>query len=106
VPNDNVIDTKVIEDDNILPEITSIVKDTLVDFDTPIINEVHVSSDSTNDDVNEIFESNIPAEPSKSFEFSCADYGFMVVPTELSSSESSEFLVMIQQIISGVSLFY
>jgi len=29
-----------------------------------------------------------------------ADYDFMVVPTEAFSSESSEFLVMIQQVIS------
>ena len=31
--------------------------------------------------------------------------GFMVVPAELSSSESSEFLAMIQQVISGVSSY-
>ena len=64
-----------------------------------------VSFDSTSYDVNETLESNIPAMPNKSFEFPCAYYGFMVVPTELSSSESSEFLVMIQQIIFGVFSF-
>jgi len=64
-----------------------------------------VSSDCTSDDVDEIVESNIPAEPSQSFEFPCADYGLMIVPTELSSSELSEFLVMIQHIICGVSSF-
>ena len=95
MPSDNVDNSKVVENANILPEITSIVEDTLVDSGESIIDEDDVSSDSTNDDVDVIVESNIPTEPSKSFEFSCADYGFMVVPTELSSSESSEFLVMI-----------
>ena len=55
--------------------------------------------------MDEIDESNILAVPSKSFEFLYADYGFMVVPTELSTSESSEFRVMIQQLISGISSF-
>ena len=41
-----------------------------------------MSSDSTNDDVDEIFASNIPTEPNPSFEFSCADYELMVVSTE------------------------
>jgi len=64
-----------------------------------------VSSDSTSDDADEIIESNIPTVPSKSIEFPCGDYGFMVVFTELTSSESSEFLVMIQQMIFGVFSF-
>jgi len=34
------------------------------------------------DDVDEIVESNIPAVPSKLFEFSCADYGFMIMLAE------------------------
>jgi len=63
-----------------------------------------MSSDSTNNDVDEIVESYIPTEPSKSFEFSCVDYGYMIIPTELSSSESSKFLVMIQQKVSGIFL--
>jgi len=105
VSSDNVDDSKIVKDVNILLEITSIVEDTLVDFSTPIIDEVFVSSDSTSDDVDEIVEFNILAEPSKLFEFSCADYEFMVVPTEFSSNESSEFLAVIQQMISGVSFF-
>jgi len=44
VLSDNVDDSKVVEDVNILPEITSIVEDTLVDFGIPIIDELHVSS--------------------------------------------------------------
>ena len=54
-----------------------------------------MSSDSTTGDVDGIIESNILTMSSKSFEFSCAEYGFMVVPAELSSSESSKFLVII-----------
>jgi len=83
VSSDNVDDLKIVEDH----EITSNVKDTLVGSGTPIIDEIRVSSNSINDVVDEIVESNIPAMPSKSFEFSCADYWFMVVPIELSSSE-------------------
>ena len=65
-----------------------------------------MSSDSTSDDVDELFESNIPATVYiKSIGFSCADYDFMVVPIESSSSESSEFLAMIQQVISNASSF-
>ena len=65
-----------------------------------------MSSDSTSDDMDEIVESNISAVPSKSFEFPLVDYGFMVVLGELSSSESSEFLAMIQQMISSIFFFY
>jgi len=55
--------------------------------------------------VDEIVEPNTTAVPSKSFEFSCAEYSFMVVPIDSSSSESSEFLVMIQQMVSSASSF-
>ena len=41
-----------------------------------------MSSDSTSYDVDEIVEPNILAVPSKSFEFSCAEYSFMIIPTE------------------------
>ena len=103
--NDNVNDSKIIEDVNILLGITSIVENTLVDSRTLIINGVHVFSDSTSDGVDEIVKSNIPVKLNKSFEFPCTDYEFMVVPTELSSCESSEFLVIIQQMIFSVSSF-
>jgi len=46
--------------------------------------------------VNEIVQSNILVVPSKSFEFPCAGYEFMVVPAKLSSSKLFEFLAMIQ----------
>jgi len=71
VPGDNVDDSKVLEGVNILPEITSNVEDTLVDSSTPIIDKVHVFFDSITDDIDVIVESNIPAVPSKSFEFFC-----------------------------------
>ena len=64
-----------------------------------------MSSNSISDSVDEIVKSNIPVVPSKSFEFPCVEYEFMVIPAELSSSESSEFLVMIQHVISGVFSF-
>ena len=54
-----------------------------------------MSSDNTSDDMDEIVESNITTELIKSFEFLCTDYEFMIVPIELSSSESSEFTAII-----------
>jgi len=51
VPSDNTDDSKIVEDVNILPEITSNVEDALVDSGTPFFVEVHMSSDCTNDDV-------------------------------------------------------
>ena len=48
-----------------------IIENILVGSDTLIIDEVPMSSDSTNDDVNEIIEFNIPAMPSKSIKFPC-----------------------------------
>ena len=105
MPSDNIDDSKVVEDVNILPEITSIIENTLVNSATSTVEGVHVSSDSNSNDMNAIIESNIPAMPSKSFEFPYADYGFMIVHAELISSKSSELLVMIQQMISDVSSF-
>jgi len=63
VPSDNIDDSKVVEDVNILPEITSIIEDTLVDSGTSINDEIHVSFDSTSDEVDEIVESNISTVP-------------------------------------------
>ena len=54
MPSDNVHNSKVVEDINILPEITSIVKDPLVDDGTLIVDEVHVSSYNNSDNVDEI----------------------------------------------------
>jgi len=45
VPSDNVDNSKV--DVSILPEITCIVEDILIDSCTPIVDEVYISSDST-----------------------------------------------------------
>ena len=99
VPSDDVDDSKIIEYVHVLPKTASIIEDISVGSGTLIIDEAHVSFDSTSDDVNEIVESNILAVPSRSFKFFCAEYEFMIVPTGLSTSESSEFLIMIQQMI-------
>ena len=53
--------------------------------------------------MDEIVEPNTPAVPSKLFEFSCAEYSFMVVLIDSSSSESPELLAMIQQMIYSAS---
>ena len=47
----------------------------------------------------------IPAEPSKSFEFPCTDYGFIVVLVVLSFSESFGFPAMIHHMIFDISFF-
>jgi len=65
-----------------------------------------MSSDSTSDDVDEIIELNTPTAPSKSFEFHCAEYSFIVVSIDSSSNGSPEFLAMIEQIISSVFFFF
>ena len=62
-------------------------------------------SDSISDDVDEIVELNTPEVPSKSFEFPCVEYSFMVVPIDSSFSESPEFLTIIQQMVSSTSFF-
>jgi len=63
-----------------------------------------MSSDSTSDDV-EIVKVNIHVQPSKLIEFSCLEYTFMVVPTESYSSESPDFLAIIQEMVSSVFSF-
>ena len=74
MPSDNIDDSKVVEDVNLLPGITNINEGILVDFGKSIIDEVHMSYDSTSEDVNGIVESNILAVPSKLFKFTCVDY--------------------------------
>jgi len=49
VPIDDVDDSRVVEDIYVPFEITSVVEDTLVDFSTPILDKVHVSSVSITD---------------------------------------------------------
>jgi len=60
VSNNDVDNSKVIEDVHVPIKIASIIKDITVDFGTEIFDEIHVSFDSIGDDVNEIVESNIP----------------------------------------------
>ena len=101
----NDVNSKVVDDIYVPLNSASIIKDITVDFDTLIFDEIHMSSDSTGDDVNEIVESNIPAVPRKSFESPCVEYSFMVIPIESYPSESLEFLTMIRQMISN-AFFY
>ena len=64
-----------------------------------------MSSDSISDDMNKIVEPKTPTLSSKSFKFSCVEYSFMIVQIDSASSESLEFLVMIQQMASSASSF-
>ena len=105
MPSDEVDDSKVVEDVRVPSKTASIIEHISVGFDTPIIDEVHMSSHSTSDDLDEIIEPNTPAMPSKSFEFSCAECNFMIVPINSSSTESPEFFVMIRQMVSSISSF-
>ena len=95
VPSDDVDDSKVIEGVHVSSKTANIIEDITVDFGTLIFDEVHVSSDSTSDDENKIVKSNKPTVPSKSLEFLCAEYSFMVVLIESCSSESPKFLTII-----------
>ena len=83
VPSNDVDDSKVVKDEHAPPKAASIIENISVSSETPIVDEVRMSSDSTSDDVNEIVEVNIPTEPGKSIEFLYAEYSFIVVPTEL-----------------------
>jgi len=88
VSSDNVDDSKVVENVHV-PSITaSIIENISVDSDTLIIDEVHICSDSTNDNVDEIVEPNTPIVPNKSFESPCAEYNFMFIPIDSSVSKS------------------
>jgi len=74
MPSDDTDDSKVIEDVHVPFKTASIIEDISVGSDTPITDEIHMPSNSTSDDVNEIVEPNTPTVPSKLFEFSCAEY--------------------------------
>ena len=80
VPTDDIDDSNVIKDVHVPSKTASIIKDIVVDSDTPIIDEVHMSSDSTSDDLDEIVKSNTQTMPSKLFEFPFAEYNFMIGP--------------------------
>ena len=59
MPSGDVDDSRVIEDVYVCSEITSVVKDTLVNSSTPILDEVHVSFEDTSN-VMDVLESNTP----------------------------------------------
>ena len=54
VSSDEVDDSKVVEDVHISSKTASIIEDIAVGSDTPIIDEIHMSSDSASDNVDEI----------------------------------------------------
>ena len=100
---DDVDDSKVVEDVQVSPKTVSIIEDISVDFDTPIIAETHMSSDSASNNVNVKVEPNTTTVPSKPVESPRAEYTFMIIPTDSSFRESSEFLAKIQQMVSSAS---
>jgi len=153
ISNDDVDDSKVVEDVHVPSKTTSIIEDISIGFDTPIFDEDHASYKGTSV-VDEIVESGIllninvhvhdtsdsapeimkPSVSSQILKYSFVtplikddsghkridynvvtssgpseshrvDYGFIVIPTGSSSSESSEFLVMIQHVISSAFSF-
>ena len=103
VPTDDVDDSKVVEDVNVPSKTASIIENIAVSSDILIINEIHMSSDSASDDVDEIVEPNTPTMPSKPFESPCAEYSFMIVHIDSTFSEALEFLTKFQQMISSAS---
>ena len=56
MPSGDVDDSKVVENVHVPSNSASIIDYISVGSDTPIINEVNMSSDSTSDGVNEIVE--------------------------------------------------
>ena len=101
VPTAEVDDSKVVEDVQVSPETVNIIEDIAVNSVTQIIDEIHMSSDSVNDDVDEIVETNIFTVPSQSFESPCVEPSFMVIPINSSFRESHEFLIKVQQMVSN-----
>ena len=103
--------------------------DAIVESGTPLTVDAHVHH--TSDSAPELLESSVSSQVSRysfathlienesdhetvdssivtfsgPYESPRVDYDFMVVPTESSSSESSEFLVMIQHVVSNAFSF-
>ena len=87
MPTDEVNDSKVVGNVQVPPKIVNIIEDITVDSDTPIIDEIHMSSDNANNDVDEIVEPNAPNVPSQPFESPYVEYSFMIVPIDSSFKE-------------------
>ena len=86
MPIDDVDDSKVVENVQVFLKTVSIIEDIAVGFDTLIIDETHMSSDSASNNVNVKVEPNTTTVPSKPVESSRAEYSFMIVPTVLGMS--------------------
>jgi len=91
VLSDDIDNLKIVEDIYVPSKNASIIEDISISSDTLIIDKVHMSFDSINNDVDEIIELNTSAVPSKSLKLSSTEYTIMV----LSISESPEFFIMI-----------
>jgi len=64
---DDVDDAKVVEGVHVPSTTASIIEDITVGFDTLIVDEIHTSSNSASNDIDEIVEPNTLTVPSKSF---------------------------------------
>jgi len=65
VPTDDVDDSKVIEEVHIPSKTLNIIENISVYADTLVNDEIHMSSDSASDDVDETVESNTPTMSSQ-----------------------------------------
>ena len=89
------VDTHVHDTNDIAPELIEFSQISRYSFVTLLIEDEidHETVDSS------IITSSEPSQSPR------VDYDFVLIPTESSSSESSEFLAMIQQVISNASSF-
>jgi len=122
-------DIPILDEGHASYEDTSEVVDVIVESDTLLIIDAHVHN--TSDSAPELMESSVSSQifrysfviplikdeidhetvdssvviSSGPSESPHVDYGFIIVPTESSSNESSKFLAMIQQMVSSASVF-
>ena len=94
---DEADDSKVVEDAQISSKTVNIIEDIAVDSDALIIDEIYMSFDSANDDVDEIVEPNTPTVSSQPFESPCAEYSFIVIPIDSFFRESPKFLAKVSR---------
>jgi len=96
MPSNDVGDLKVVNNLHLPYKTASITEDISVGFDKQIIDEIHMSSDRISDDMDEIVKLKTPAVLGKSFEFLVLNIILWSFQSIHLSSESPEFLTMIQ----------